>query len=184
MPSSNNNNNNNNDLDLCYACIRTHHLFDHKPDNTLRSGHKFDLRGYYKFGTPGIAVVVGSTRHSIEGFVDLLNSKMPQKKFELVFERSLAMSPTSTPNNQLLPQGWTELPDAKSLKVEIEKLSSAISDGSSGVVIQDDDYYTILGIDSQQSPGDSIETNGKGGKAGGKAGGKGGSKSTIGKKKR
>jgi hypothetical protein len=61
---------------------------------------------------------------------------MPQKKFELIFCR---------PWNQesRLPQGWTEV-QPPTLKDKLTQLG-----------LPDDDYYTILGLNTKQQDGSS-----------------------------
>ena len=71
--------------EIC-AGVVSHHLFDHKPDNLLAKGSKYNLRGFYRYGTPGVAVVFGE-EHNIENYVDSLKDAMPQKKFEIRFRK-------------------------------------------------------------------------------------------------
>lgn len=120
-----------------YACLTTHHLLDHKPDNLLRTGHKHGLVGVYKFGTPGIAVAWG-TSHSLESFFETLKSAMPQKKFSFTFQKEY--------DSPLPLTAWTEMDSAASLK---EVLRSV------GV---EDDYYTILGIDKRETTDTNVAT--------------------------
>ena len=142
-------------MTIVYACITTHHLLDHKPDNLLRTGHKFRLNGFYKFGTPGIGVCWGD-QDGVDGFVEKMKGAMPQKKFGLVFSRSWdGAVPTS---------GWTE--------VTASGLRGRLSEAG----VDDDDYYSILGI--QKRDGNDDED---GGKTGGK---KKGGKAKAGKKKK
>jgi len=145
-----------------YACIRTHHLLDHKPDNLLRTGHKYQLTGFYKFGTPGIAVVFGQDDAvGMENFLDTLKSNMPQKKFEMVFQRSFL--------GDNIPNQWQEISTASILQEELSKLG-----------LPEDDYYTILGVPNKKTEGDTNDQK-KNGKKGGssnnnKSGGKAGKK--------
>jgi len=126
-----------------YACISTHHLFDHKPDNLLKTGHKCRLSGFYKFGTPGIAIAWGDTE-GIEDFLDALKRAMPQKKFELVFLRSWD---EPQPEYQI-PEGWKSVDPA------------ALREGLAGIGAPEEDYYTALGI--EKSTTKDCKSKGKG----------------------
>lgn len=117
--------------DMKYACISTHHLFDHKPDNLLKTGHKCHLSGFYKFGTPGIAVAWGDAE-SIEDFVDTLKRAMPQKKFEILFLRSWC---DGNEQADQIPVGWKSV-DPPALKEELAKIGAP-----------EEDYYTALGVE-------------------------------------
>lgn len=139
-----------------YACISTHHLLDHKPDNLLRTGHKFGISGVYKFGTPGIAVVWAEHRIQLENFMDTLKSNMPQKKFQLLLEREWSVTSTTIPN------GWTEMPSAAALK-------QALLDAGAPL----EDYYNIMGVDVVKE-GTSETARSSKGKSGTKKGGKSG----------
>lgn len=80
---------NNNEHSVVCVGIVSHHLFDHKPDNLLaKGGTKYNLRGYYRFGTPGVAVVFG-TPDDIDNYVVALKNAMPQKKFEIRFHKQI-----------------------------------------------------------------------------------------------
>jgi hypothetical protein len=116
--------------DTKYACISTHHLFDHKPDNLLKTGHKCNLSGFYKFGTPGIGIAWGDTE-SIKNFVDTLKRAMPQKKFEILFLRSW----DGNEEEDQIPLGWTSV-DPPALKEELAKIG-----------VPEEDYYTALGVE-------------------------------------
>jgi len=129
-------------MTLFYACISTHHLLDHKPDNLLRTANKHGLVGFYKFGTPGIAFVFGH-RESIHDFMDKLKSNMPQKKFQLMLE-----CPYENTHSPALDRlGYHEV-TAASLKEELRKMN-----------FEDDVYYTVLGLDkrSADTTSDSVE---------------------------
>ena len=70
--------------------ISSHHLLDHAPDNFLAKGGKFKLKGVYRFGTPGLGLVVGdndNTLMDVENFMAALEKKMPQKKFVIALAR-------------------------------------------------------------------------------------------------
>ena len=120
-------NNNATNTDIKYACISTHHLLDHKPDNLLRTGHKHNLTGFYKFGTPGIAIAWGD-QESIEDFIDTMKRAMPQKKFELIFLRSWEPSKT-------IPEGWTSV-DPQALREAMATIGAP-----------EEDYFTALGLE-------------------------------------
>jgi len=128
-------------IDTKYACISTHHLLNHKPDNLLKTGHKYKLSGFYKFGTPGVAIAWGET-DGIEDFFDSLKRAMPQKKFELVFIRSWDMD-----NHDGIPKGWNSV-DPSSLKTELAKLS-----------VPEEDYYTSLGLEKRDQKKTSSNIN-------------------------
>jgi hypothetical protein len=83
---------------------------------------------------------------------------MPQKKFELVFERQRQKASPATTSSSQQQLGWNEVPGAKGLKEAIGKIARCCDDN----VIQDDDYDTILGLDPQssQAPTNSDKTNG------------------------
>ena len=117
--------------DSChYACLSTHHLLDHKPDNLLKTGFKkCRLRGFYKFGTPGIAIAWGD-KDQIEDFLDVLKQAMPQKKLDLVFCRTWE-------NIQEIPNVWESV-DPPTLKQELDKLG-----------LPEEDYYTALGLEKR-----------------------------------
>jgi len=119
---------------IVYACISTNHLFDHKPDNLLAMGRKYEVFGYYKYGSPGIALCWCLDRVSLENFVDALKRNMPQKKFHVLFEREWAGD--SLPNKS----GWTKCTTPSELQISME-LS-----GCPG-----DDYYLLLGLDASTS---------------------------------
>lgn len=114
--------------DTKYACISTHHLFDHKPDNILKTGHKYHLSGYYKYGTPGIAIAWGDM-DSIDDFLDTMKRAMPQKKFELVF-----IQPWDMTKHDRVPTGWNSV-DPPTLKEEMKKID-----------VPEEDYYIALGL--------------------------------------
>jgi len=63
--------------------VHSHHLLDHKPDNLLIKGHKFNLRGIACLGRPGVALCVGDAV-DIANYVSMLESNMPQKKFHMI----------------------------------------------------------------------------------------------------
>ena len=70
--------------------ISSHHLLDHAPDNFLAKGGKYKLKGVYRFGTPGLGLVVGyndNTLLDVENFMAALEKKIPQKKFEIALTR-------------------------------------------------------------------------------------------------
>ena len=115
---------------IVYSGISTNHLFDHKPDNLLATGHKYEVSGYYKYGSPGIALCWCLDRASLENFMDALERNMPQKKFHVIFEREWAGD--SLPNKG----GWTECATPSELQIYME------SSGCPG-----DDYYLLLGLD-------------------------------------
>lgn len=94
---------------VCVGIV-SHHLFDHKPDNLLAKGSKYNLTGFYRFGTPGIAVVFGE-QHNIDNYIDPLKDAMPQKKFEIKFQQQ-----TDT-----APQKWKEV-NLGGLREELNKL--------------------------------------------------------------
>ena len=127
-----------------YACISTHHLLDHKPDNLLKTGHKCQLVGFYKFGTPGIAIAWGH-KDSIEEFLDTLKRAMPQKKFELVFSRVWGDDDSNKP----IPTGWESV-DPPTLKQELDKIG-----------VPEEDYYTALGIEKRDPPKGKGKTKSK-----------------------
>ena len=131
-------------VQIVYACISTHHLFDHKPDNLLKTGHKHQLNGFYKFGTPGVAVAWGD-KDFVEDFMDTMNRAMPQKKFELVFQK---------PWSGETPTGWNEVLPPE-LKQQLSKLG-----------VPDEDYFTILGLEmkatSEPSGGKNVKSKSKG----------------------
>lgn len=85
--------------EFCVGVV-SHHLFDHKPDNLLAKGSKYNLRGFYRFGTPGIAVVFGD-QHNIDNYVDSLKDAMPQKKFEIRFQKQTC--------DAAMPKEWKEV---------------------------------------------------------------------------
>eukprot|EP00537_Pseudo-nitzschia_pungens_P013451 CAMPEP_0172388148 /NCGR_PEP_ID=MMETSP1061-20121228/5301_1 /TAXON_ID=37318 /ORGANISM="Pseudo-nitzschia pungens, Strain cf. pungens" /LENGTH=346 /DNA_ID=CAMNT_0013117969 /DNA_START=63 /DNA_END=1106 /DNA_ORIENTATION=- len=130
------------------ACISTHHLLDHKPDNLLKTGHKFQLNGFYKFGTPGIAIAWGD-EDNIDEFLDTLKRAMPQKKFELVFSRIWNSEHTTTGTNQI-PDGWESV-EPPTLKQELEKLGSP-----------EEDYFAALGLEMKDANCTGSKTKGKG----------------------
>ncbi len=111
--------------DTQYACLSTHHLLDHKPDNLLKTGHKYGLKGFYKFGTPGIAIAWGD-KDNIDDFLDTMKRAMPQKKFEVVFSRPW--------NGQETSGGWNCV-DPQGLRDEMAKIGTP-----------EEDYYTALGL--------------------------------------
>jgi len=116
----------------------------------LKTGHKHHLSGFYKFGTPGVAIAWGDA-DCIDDFMDTLKRAMPQKKFELVFLRPWKL--------ETRPQEWNEV-QPPTLKDKLVKLG-----------LPEDDYYTILGVekkDSKDDTGGKSQGNGKGGKAKGK----------------
>ena len=127
--------------DTNYVCISTHHLFDHKPDNLLKTGHKFNLSGFYKFGTPGIAIAWGD-EESIEEFLDTLKRAMPQKKFQLVFRRQWEAQ------NQI-PEGWKSV-NSPALKEELANVGA-----------DEEDYFTVLGLEKSHSKQGSSKRKGK-----------------------
>jgi len=145
-----------------YACISTHHLLDHKPDNLLRTGHKFQLVGFYKFGTPGIAIAWGD-KDGIEEFLDTLKRAMPQKKFELVFSRvwegdgdddddnttTTITDDKNNSKNKPIPKGW-ESADPPTLKQELDKIG-----------VPEEDYYTALGLEKRDPPRGKGKTKNK-----------------------
>lgn len=125
-----------------YACLRTHHLLDHKPDHLLRTeGHKHGLVGWYRFGTPGIALAWYRDSSCWEGFASILRRAMPQKKIEVVFQR---------PWDQDLPSAWEETKSAKDLRGALEMLGAPPQD-----------YFVILGLDPSSSfSSNAFATNG------------------------
>mmetsp|Transcript_9488 Transcript_9488/g.23285 ORF Transcript_9488/g.23285 Transcript_9488/m.23285 type:complete len:313 (+) Transcript_9488:82-1020(+) len=127
--------------DTIYACISTHHLFDHKPDNLLKNGHKFNLSGFYKFGTPGIAIVWGD-EDSIEEFLDTLKRAMPQKKIHLIFSRKWEAE-------DQIPKGWKGV-NPPTLKEELVKVG-----------VSEEDYYTALGVEKSKNKHATSKNKGK-----------------------
>ena len=123
-----------------YGCISTHHLLDHKPDNILRKGLKYNVSGYYKFGTPGIGVMWGE-QVNIEAFVSTLKQTMPQKKIETIFLRSWDNTKHTTTTEER-PKGWKLVTSPAMLRTELSNILGIASD---------DDYYTILGIHNKNS---------------------------------
>ena len=119
--------------------MSTHHLLDHKPDNLLRTAHKHGLTGFYKFGTPGIAVLFGE-KNSIDSFAEKLKGNMPQKKFQFV-----------------LQQPW----EGSTPTVYHEVTAATLKEGLSKLGILEDDYYTILGIEKRDNASNSEATSGK-----------------------
>jgi hypothetical protein len=94
---------------VCVGVV-SHHLFDHKPDNLLAKGNKYNLCGFYRFGTPGIAIVFGA-QHDIDNYVDSLKDAMPQKKFEIRFQKTIDGAPKEWKETDLgeLRQALTEI---------------------------------------------------------------------------
>jgi len=127
--------------DTKYACLSTHHLLDHKPDNLLRTGHKCNLKGFYKFGTPGIAIAWGN-KDNIEDFLDTLKRAMPQKKIELLFLQSWESTE--------IPEGWTSV-DPQGLREALSKIGAPA-----------EDYYTALGVEKPNHKQSKSKGKGKG----------------------
>lgn len=116
---------------IIYACIMTHHLLPHKPDNLLQTGHKYQLCGYYKFGTPGVAVCWTHDAVHLDNFVLTLSDAMPQKKFQILWQQEWTC-------DTILPvQGWNRIESGS----ELQQALGAI-DG-----VSDDDYFIMLGLD-------------------------------------
>ena len=94
---------------VCVGVV-SHHLFDHKPDNLIAKGNKYNLHGFYRYGTPGVAVVFGA-QHDIDNYVDSLKASMPQKKFEIRFQKTTDGAPKMWKEMDLggLRQGLTEI---------------------------------------------------------------------------
>ena len=152
-----------------YSAISTHHLFDHKPDNQLRTaGNKCKLKGYFKFGTPGIALVWHSTPGddmAMDNFIDTLKSAMPQKKFEILFTKEWNPDNNKSGEDKNGPTGWTEQSSAGDLKAVLDDLG-----------VPEEDYYTVLGLDgpkksakannNEGSNPDTATSKGKGKKKG------------------
>lgn len=113
--------------DIKYACLSTHHLLDHKPDNLLRTGHKCNLRGFYKFGTPGLAIAWGN-QDNVDDFLETMKRAMPQKKFELLFSRTWESS-------KPIPEGWTGV-DPPGLREAMMEIGAP-----------EEDYYIALGLE-------------------------------------
>ena len=99
---------------IVYSCVTTNHLLDHKPDNLLAMGRKYKVSGYYKYGSPGIAICWCLDRVSLDNFMDALERVMPQKKFNVVFEREWAGD--TLPNDS----GWTECATPSELQAAME----------------------------------------------------------------
>lgn len=127
-----------------YTCLSTHHLLDHKPDNLLKTGHKSGLVGFYKFGTPGIALLWGDAE-SLDDFLDRLQKAMPQKKFELVWKKEWK---TDQPVTE-----WKCAPSASDLLQELTAIG-----------IPPEDYYTALGLENRSGMDSSRSSRGKKGK--------------------
>ena len=127
-----------------YVCISTHHLLDHKPDNLLKTGHKFSLSGFYKFGTPGLAIAWGDI-DSIDDFIDTLKRAMPQKKFETVFIRTWKEKDEENDEDHQngTPKGWKNV-DPPTLKIELDMIG-----------VPNEDYYSILGIEKRNDQKDN-----------------------------
>lgn len=90
----------------------------------------------------------------MEDFLDTLKRAMPQKKFELVF-----CQPWNS--DKAIPTGWTEV-QPPTLKEALQKLG-----------VDEEIYYTILGMESKKS--ESSTTGASNGKSkGGKSLSKGG----------
>ena len=126
------------------SCVRTHHLFDHKPDNLLRTaGNKLKLQGVFKFGTPGIAVVCYSNdTTTVDNFVDILKQNMPQKKFEVVFQKKICRE----------VNGWEEAATATDLKKFLVETMN----------LDENDYYSVLGISNKGSQQEREQQSSKG----------------------
>ena len=127
-----------------YACLSTHHLLDHKPDNLLKTGHKSDLVGFYKFGTPGIALMWGDVE-GIDGFVDRLKKAMPQKKFELLWKKEWNKDDKSVTNE------WKCAKSASDLLQELTAIG-----------VPTEDYYTALGLENRSGKDSSNSSSKKG----------------------
>lgn len=128
-----------------YVCISTHHLLDHKPDNLLKTGHKYNMSGFYKYGTPGIAVGWGEIE-DVEEFIDTLKRAMPQKKFESVFSRIW-----DSEKHHLIPTGW-DCVDPPTLKEKLAKCGAP-----------KEDYFLVLGLGmNDRNDADVGEGNPKG----------------------
>ncbi|MGK3761022.1 MAG: hypothetical protein ACI8RD_013340 [Bacillariaceae sp.] len=158
--------NDNSSPTIKYVCISTHHLLDHKPDNLLRTGNKFNLSGFYKFGTPGVAIAWGDT-DNVDDFLDTLKRAMPQKKFEIVFIRTWKEEKheedEEDDDQNGTPKGWKNV-DPPTLKKELDMI-----DG-----VPNEDYYTILGIEMRKDQKDNkCTTENQKGKSNSKAKGKG-----------
>lgn len=130
--------------ELRYAAFSTHHLLDHKPDNLLKTGHKCRLRGFYKFGTPGLGVCWCENQRDLDDFVGILKSAMPQKKFQIIFNREW--------DGQEIPSnlGWQETESAADLKKALEATGVAEAD-----------YLSILGIDRTEQSSAKTGRNGR-----------------------
>ena len=92
------------------------------------AGHKYGLKGFYKFGTPGIAIAWGD-KDTIDDFLVTMKKAMPQKKFELVFCRPW--------KEQKSPEGWNGV-DPQGLQIELATIGAP-----------EEDYYTALGLDKR-----------------------------------
>lgn len=135
-----------------YACLKTHHLLDHKPDNLLRTGHKHGLTGLYRFGTPGIAIAwaAGDDDSGLHNFMDKLQSAMPQKKFAWIIWREVDEDIATA----RVAKQWTEMTSASELK-----------DAMAGMTgVDEDDYYTVLGIEKRETPASDETIGAKKGK--------------------
>jgi len=122
--------------------IAAHHLFDHKPDSLLSKGTKYKLHGFYRFGTPGVAVVWGE-QHDIDCYVDSLKSAMPQKKFEIRFQKHLSAGERS-------PKDWIEV-DLGGLREALTRLGL------------EDAFFAVTGLDPSKATDPNV-TKTKGGK--------------------
>eukprot|EP00536_Pseudo-nitzschia_multiseries_P008883 jgi/Psemu1/288092/fgenesh1_pg.235_\ len=102
--------------------------------------HKFQLTGFYKFGTPGIAMVWGD-RDNIDQFLDTLKRAMPQKKIELIFSRTCDDDndddDTKDSESHRIPKGWESV-DPPTLKQELENFG-----------VPEEDYYVALGLEKK-----------------------------------
>jgi hypothetical protein len=107
------------------------------------------------------AVCWAEDRIYLENFFDLLKSAMPQKKFQILFERPWD-------NNKWPVQGWNEMESASQLKQALDAIEG----------VPPEDYFVILGLDPSKnsSSGGTAEDisnkNKKGGKSSKAKGGK------------
>lgn len=136
---------------IIYACISTNHLFNHKPDSMLATGRKYQMAGYYSFGTPGIALCWCHDRIYLENFLGAMKSSMPQKKFEIMFE-------SEWPGDDIPVSGWNECTTPGDLQAGMESCGCP-----------SEDFYTVLGLYPSTCKG-AANTGGKSSKGKGKSG--------------